>query len=336
MNVGIIGTGGIARIAIEKIKKIENAEVTAIWCHTLEHGVAIAKEYEIDNLFTDINEFLADNSYSIVYVAVPNQVHYYYMKKALLSGKNVICEKPFTATAKEAKELIDLAIKKKLFLFDGTANRYYENYYEIKRRLPEIGRVKMMHLNMSQYSSKYDSYCKEIVFPVFSKAGCGGALYDLNSINVLFVVGLFGEPVSQEYFPNKGFNGIDTSGILILNYGEFQVDCIAAKDSNCPGYMMIQGEKGYISMLMNPGLVENIDLVKNDEQPECIDIEKVTDQRENLFRKIFEIVQKKDYSRCYRELKDTEITMNILENIRKRESIFFLEEEEREMKNEDK
>lgn len=324
MKVGIVGTGKIACLAIEKIRKIENSEIAAVWCHTPENGRILSEKYDIPNIYSDIDEFLADTSYTVVYIALPNRVHYCYMKKCLENGKNVICEKPFTISSDQTKELIELARQKKLFLFDGTANRYYRNYSEIKNRISQIGKIKMVHINMSQYSRRYDAYLDGTVLSAFDPEEYGGALYDLNSINVLFVVGLFGKPVSCTYFSNKGFNGVDTSGILILDYEGFLADCIAAKDSNGPGYFIVQGEKGYISMMGNPGLVENINLTLNGQPPVCIDVENVPDQRVNLFRKIFEIIEKEDYSYCYEKLKDTEVMMEILEKARNGQTPFIL------------
>lgn len=316
MNVGIIGTGVISCIAIEKITMIEDAKVTALWCHTAANGKRVADKYQITSLYEDIDCFLSDDSYTIVYIAIPNQLHYEFMKKCLLKGKHVICEKPFTSNAKQAEELIQIAKQNHLFLFDGTANHFYDNYWELKRRVPEVGNIKMMHINLSQMSSKYEAYQKGEIYPVFDPSTYGGALYDLNSINLLFVIGLFGKPDSYQYYPNIGKNGVDTSGILILTYPEFQVDCIAAKDSNCPNYMILQGDKGWFQLFGNPGVVEGIELVKNGEQAELIDIECNVDQRENLFRKIIMMIEQQDYERCYKELQNTQIVMNILDSIR--------------------
>ena len=71
---------------------------------------------------------------------------------------------------------------------------------------------------------------KGIIAPVFDKNQGGGVLGDLNIYNIHFVVGLFGAPKNSEYYPNI-VREVDTSGILILEYDEFKVVCIAAKDT---------------------------------------------------------------------------------------------------------
>ncbi len=74
----------------------------------------------------------------------------------------------------------------------------------------------------------------------------GGALYDINLYNIYLLSALMGAPDSSHYICNKGFNGIDTSGILTAHFGRSVASCVGAKDSASPGYFIIQGTKGYI------------------------------------------------------------------------------------------
>src|SRR3712207_9440199 len=46
----------------------------------------------------------------------------------------------------------------------------------------------------------------------------------------------------------RSHNGVDTSGMMVLNYDGFQAVCIAAKDCDGPSGMTIEGEKGYIQV----------------------------------------------------------------------------------------
>jgi hypothetical protein len=69
---------------------------------------------------------------------------------------------------------------------------------------------------------------------------------DLNLYNVHFVVGLFGEPMLVSYHPNLYRNGIDTSGILLLEYPDFICQCTGAKDCAAPGSVQLIGDAGRI------------------------------------------------------------------------------------------
>ena len=172
-------------------------------------------------------------------------------KAALLAGKNVLCEKPFVPTVAEADELIALAKEKHLFLFEAITTAHHPNYALVKEHLPDIGPLRIVSCTFCQYSSRYDALLSGQVPPVFDPACCGGALMDLNLYNVHFVVGLFGEPMLVSYHPNLYRNGIDTSGILLLEYPDFLCQCTGAKDCAAPGSVQLVGEKGRI--LIEPG-----------------------------------------------------------------------------------
>ena len=54
----------------------------------------------------------------VVYIGTPHTSHHANAKAALLAGKHVLCEKPFTLDLAELDELIALAKEKKLFLME--------------------------------------------------------------------------------------------------------------------------------------------------------------------------------------------------------------------------
>lgn len=70
------------------------------------------------------DQALKETNADTVYVAVPNSLHYSFAKKALLAGKNVICEKPFTVKYDEFKELKQIAKEKQLILVEAITNQF--------------------------------------------------------------------------------------------------------------------------------------------------------------------------------------------------------------------
>ena len=123
--------------------------------------------------------------------------------------------------------------------------QYLENYNKIRELLPRVGKVKLVQCNFSQYSSRYDAFCAGETPVSFDPARAGGALMDLNVYNISYIVGLFGEPNQVHYTANIE-RGIDTSGILTMEYNSFRAVSIAAKDCGAPARYVIQGTKGYI------------------------------------------------------------------------------------------
>ena len=143
------------------------------------------------------------------------------------------------------QELAALARRKKVFLFEAMTTQYLENYNKIRELLPRIGRVKLVQCNFSQYSSRYDAFCAGETPVSFDPECAGGALMDLNVYNISYIVGLFGEPNQVHYLANME-RGIDTSGILTMEYNSFKAVSMAAKDCGAPARYVIQGTKGYI------------------------------------------------------------------------------------------
>ena len=271
MKLGIIGTGKIVSEALYALEPLENdkkiVECNAIFArpHSRDKGEKLAGKYSIPEVYTDYDELLDKADVDTVYIGLINSVHYEYAKRALEKDKNVILEKPFTGTYAEAKELIEFAREKELFVFEAVTVLHNEVIGKMKENLPRLGNVRMMMANYSQYSSRYDRYLEGVVDHTFDPDFLGGALRDINVYNIHYAAALFGMPKRTFYHPNIGFNGIDTSGTMIMEYDGFSAVCTGAKDSDSPGYVLIQGEKGYMRIDGKPNIADNLTIVLTDE-----------------------------------------------------------------------
>ena len=258
MKLAIIGTGKIIPEVLTNLREITSniIEVKAIFCrqHSFDKADRFSKEFSIPRIYTDYDELLNDEEIDFVYIALVNTAHFEYTKRALLADKNVILEKPSTPSYKETCELAQLAVERGLYLFEAVTFLHMPNFQKIKEMLPKLGNIRLVQCNYSQYSSRYDAYKKGEVLPAFDPAFYGGALYDINIYNINYVVGLFGEPVAVNYTANHGFNGIDTSGTIVMKYPEFIAICSAAKDSQSPSSLIVQGDRGYIKVSSAPNV----------------------------------------------------------------------------------
>ena len=262
MRVGITGAGMTVPWFLEAAELIPEMEIGALFARKEEKRKELCGKYHIPAAYDSYEKLLADESLDVLYLPLPNSLHYSFAKQALEAGKHVILEKPFTVTYAEAKELAELAERKGLVLFEAVTNQYNPNYEKVRELLPGLGDIKIVQLNYSQYSSRYDAFKQGIVAPVFDPEKAGGALLDLNVYNIHFVTGLFGEPQSVHYYPNME-RGVDTSGILILEYPSFKCSCIAAKDCGAPLSINIQGDKGCIFSHSNAGRFEEFSYQEN-------------------------------------------------------------------------
>lgn len=266
MQIGIVGAGMTVPWFLEAAKLIPEMEVRALFARKEEKRKEICEKYQVPVAYDSYEKLLADQSIDVLYLPVPNHLHYSFTKQALEAGKHVILEKPFTVTYEEAKKLAELARAKGLVLFEAITNQYNANYEKVRELLPGLGDVKIVQLNFSQYSSRYEAFKQGVIAPVFDPAKAGGALMDLNVYNIHFVVGLFGEPEAVHYYPNME-KGVDTSGILVMEYPTFQCVCVAAKDCGAPLSVNIEGDKGCMFSHSNSGRFEEFSYQENKQEP---------------------------------------------------------------------
>lgn len=312
MKIGVAGSGGIIPNCLEALQELGDVTFSAICvrAQSREKGMDLAEKYGIEKVYTDYQEMLKEEL-DFVYIGIINSLHYEYAKTALQHGRNVILEKPFTSTAEQAEELARLAKEKKLFLFEAITTLYLPNYLEIKNNLDRLGDIKLVQCNFSQYSSRYDQYMQGIIQPVFDPGRMGGALYDINVYNVHFVVDLFGCPEKAEYYPNKGHNGVDTSGTLVLKYKDFTAHCSGAKDSSSENFGMIQGTRGYVKVKGEVSICDQVSWHIGG-QEECVDKNIFSHRMANEFDAFRTALKDQDYDMCYQKLEESLRVMKVL------------------------
>ncbi|MDS0524853.1 Gfo/Idh/MocA family oxidoreductase [Clostridium sp. SHJSY1] len=301
MRIGIIGTGKIVEEFLDALNEVDNVECTAIYSRRMETGMTLAKKFRVKQVYTDYNKLLNDEEVNFVYIASPNSMHYEYALEALNNDKNVICEKPFTSTAREAKKLIDLAKEKNLFIFEAITTLHLPNYKKLKEVAKTLRNIKLVQCNFSQYSSRYDKLLKGEITNAFNPFFSGGALQDINIYNLHFVIGLFGKANRVNYLANKGENGIDTSGIATLEYDDFLCTCVGAKDSNSSCFAIIQGENGYIKLngATNQCLSFEMEI---DGKHEEYNEQKFSNRMIYEIKEFLELYNNKDFEKSYRLL----------------------------------
>lgn len=248
MKLGILGTGKIVQefLPIVSGLKIEYLAILATE-RSKERVENLAAQYGIQKIYFDYGELLADENLDTIYVALPNFLHYSFAKKALFADKNVILEKPAVTSRAEFEDLRETAAKRKKILVEAVTTHYLPAFVDLKKNLNRLGDIKIVSVNYSQYSSRYNAFKAGEILPAFDPKKAGGALMDINVYNLNFVVGLFGAPKSFSYSANVE-RGIDTSGVMVLDYGSFKAVCIGAKDCQAPTVSSIQGDKGSITV----------------------------------------------------------------------------------------
>lgn len=322
IRLGTIGSGKIVHSILDNVSATEGIRLTAVYSRSRETGQKLAEAYGDCKVYTDMNEFLNDEQVNFVYIATPNLLHYEQAGKALLAGKNVICEKPFCTRAGQARELVALAKERGLFLIDAVPTAFLPNLEIVKKQLPRIGRVRLVLANFSQYSSRYDQLLRGEVTNIFNPEYGGGCLMDINFYNVYLNVVLFGKPGEAVYYPNLYKGLADTSGILVMRYDDFVSQAAGAKDTWGVNFFQIEGEKGYIYIKDGSGSFSEVRVVTK-ESEECFNEQSNPDRWSYEVQKMTKMILEGSPEIFYQGLDTMLETMEVLESARKGAGILF-------------
>ncbi|WP_099469007.1 Gfo/Idh/MocA family protein [Konateibacter massiliensis] len=323
MKLGIVGTGMIVMDFLSITPHLKDTQLMAIsGTKNSEAKVQeLAEQYHIPACYTNYEEFLKGD-FDTVYIGAPNHLHFQFSKEALEAGKHVIVEKPFVSNYKEALVLSELAKEKQLFLLEAITTCYLPNYKKVKELLPTLGDIKIVQCNYSQYSRRYDEFKKGNVLPAFNPEFSGGALMDINSYNIHYVAGLFGRPKEVAYYPNME-RGIDTSGILILDYGTFQCTLVGAKDCKAPIANNIQGDKGCIHQNTPANVCKGFEIFGNDGTSTLINENDYEHRMVNEFLEFEAMINGNNMEKCNEMLKHSLLVSEIQTIAREKAGIVF-------------
>lgn len=130
MNFGVIGYGYWGPNIVRNLVNLEGSQVIAIAEVSAAARARAQKAYPGIKVTADASEVVTSTEIDAVAVVSPVWTHYDLAKSALLNGKHVFVEKPFTSNTAQAQELIELAQRKKLkimvdhtFLFTGAVRK---------------------------------------------------------------------------------------------------------------------------------------------------------------------------------------------------------------------
>lgn len=168
------------------------------------------------------DELLADPNIDLVVVNTPNVTHFEYTKKALLAGKHVVVEKPFTVTVAEAIELEELADKQDKIMSVYQNRRFDSDITTVRRILEEgsLGQIVEAEIHYDRYNPILSPKPHKEV-PVLGT----GVLYDLGPHVIDQALLLFGMPqaVFADIMQLRPGSQVDDYFELLLFYPQLRV-----------------------------------------------------------------------------------------------------------------
>ena len=143
IRVAVVGVGGWGKNLARNYYQIPDVELRTVCDLDTKRLSAIASQYPGVGTTTSFDEVLTDEAIDAVVIATTAPSHYKLAKAAILAGKDVYVEKPFTLTVEDAEELNALAAEHERVLMVGHLLEYHPVVTELKRLIEsgELGKV---------------------------------------------------------------------------------------------------------------------------------------------------------------------------------------------------
>jgi len=208
-------------------------------------GETAQEKYPNIKIARTIDEVLNDPGIELVVICSPNETHFPYAKAALLAGKHVVVEKPFTNTSEEAKELIALSASTGKVCSVYQNRRYVTDFLTMKKIVDDgmLGEPREFFAHYDRYRPDPRTYglWREQELPG------SGIFYDLGPHLIDQSLMLFGMPTSinADIRRMKPYSKVDDYFDLRLEYENLIVTLHASMlvREMGPRYM-VHGTKG--------------------------------------------------------------------------------------------
>jgi predicted dehydrogenase len=134
---GLLSTANINKALIPVIRKSPRSELAAVASRSLEKAQSYAEEWKIPFAYGSYQEMLSSGEVDAVYIGLPNHLHAEWTIKALDSGVNVLCEKPFATSLEQTDAMINASRSNDRALAEAFMYRHHPQTTLVKSWIEE-------------------------------------------------------------------------------------------------------------------------------------------------------------------------------------------------------
>ncbi len=197
INWGIIGLGDIAQSFSEGFHNCDNARLLAVSSNKNEKLDQYKNNFKLEKgyLFNNYEDLIKCDDVDIVYIALPNNLHFEWILKCIEKNKNILIEKPAVRKLTEAKKIEKEIIDRNLFFSEGFMYRYYPQIKKVIEILKteQLGKLISMETTFSNdllFKKKFFFFKKKRKIKpdsrLFDKNLGGGSILDLGCYTISF------------------------------------------------------------------------------------------------------------------------------------------------------
>ncbi len=211
---GILATGKIATAFAENLALLPDCEIAAVAARRQDSADRFAATHEVGRAYGDYRALVEDPDVDIVYVATPHALHRAHVELAFAAGKPVLCEKPLTLNADDARALVGLARERGLFFMEGMWMRCNPLIRRLQRLAAEgaLGEVRQVRADLGFVVDAPPA--DRLLDPALG----GGALLDMGVYPLTFAQLFLGAPSAVAAAAGLSPAGVDLDVALSLAY----------------------------------------------------------------------------------------------------------------------
>jgi len=223
-------------------------------CILERRGAKAQDRYPNVRVARSLDELLADKEIQLCVIATPNDSHFELVKSCLLAGRDVVVDKPFATTLKEAEDLVRLARERGRLITVYQDRRWDGDFFTVKKLVASrrLGKI-------AEYECRFDRFRPEPKANAWRERADqpgAGVLFDLGPHVIDQALVLFGEPqtITASAFCQRDTSQVNDSFDVCLEYPELRAMGRARIIAFAPGpHFLIHGTKGsFVKYGMDP------------------------------------------------------------------------------------
>lgn len=248
VSLALVGCGAIAQTHMEAVSRVPGIVLATVHDRELSAAQQAASKYRC-GIAENIREICHDPSIDAVLICTPPATHYEIAKTCLAHGKHILCEKPFTVSEAQAREIKRLAVSAKKTVMMASKFRFVPDVMEARRLiqsgvLGDIVLAEIIFCSTVDMSKRWNSN---------AALSGGGVLIDNGSHAVDLIRYLVGPIASVYAQEGKKTQAIGVEDTARLHFETTEnvigmVDLSWSLYKNAPSYVNIEGTRGTIEI----------------------------------------------------------------------------------------
>ena len=319
---GLLGTGWIAERFVGSLQAHTRQEVVAVGSRAVGTATAFAARTGIPRAYGSYEQLVADPELDVVYVATPHNLHHPHALLAIAAGRNVLVEKPMGLNAAHAREIGAAAASRGVFCAEAMWT-FFLPRFDVVRQLLADGVLGTPQTVLADHGEWFPPTHR-----IFRHDLAGGPLLDLGTYPVALAFAVLGAPDQVHAVSTDAPTGVHGQVSAVLRHGGGQSLLSTTLFSNTPTTAVIAGTEASLVLpgpFFGPGDVE----LRSADRTRTRRYTEPAVRHDALHHEAAETAARiaaGETSTPCRPLADTIATLEVVDAIRRRIGVTYLEE----------